>query len=261
MASGTIVNEALSPEVLERLGAFAKLGTASGDFEPGGDWEQSYRIWTCHGYCESGNDNLGLLNLKRKVGKIKDSFTLQIEQEIVNDSAMLHVIDAKVLCLMDRISSVRLWRVKSKFIKPDGVESETLALRENGEVDTDKKLLTIDSDEKKYRRNIELPLTSDWSLFEALQRMDIKRGLEESFNTMEGLSVYKLGQTLKYRGIYPFKNKTLHWFTQIGQGVLPYDYYVDENHRLVLVTSGSRAYILDDNAEAKVSRHEANERK
>ena len=44
----------------------------------------------------------------------------------------------------------------------------------------------------------------------------------------------------------------LHWFTQVGHGVLPYDYYLDRYHRLVVVITGPRSYILDDNAEETV---------
>lgn len=36
----------------------------------------------------------------------------------------------------------------------------------------------------------------------------------------------------------------LHYFRQFGQGMLPYEYFLDDSHRLVLVVSGYRAYIL-----------------
>ena len=41
----------------------------------------------------------------------------------------------------------------------------------------------------------------------------------------------------------------LGWCTsldQIGPGVLPTEYWLDENHRLLVVTSLNKAYILDD---------------
>ena len=42
-------------------------------------------------------------------------------------------------------------------------------------------------------------------------------------------------------------------FSQIGHGILPYEYWLDDRHRLQVVITHSRAYILDDGAEAKLA--------
>ena len=38
-------------------------------------------------------------------------------------------------------------------------------------------------------------------------------------------------------------------FHQIGGGILPYEYWLDSNHRLIAVITGNRAYLLDEGAE------------
>ena len=44
----------------------------------------------------------------------------------------------------------------------------------------------------------------------------------------------------------------MHWFHQIGYGVLPYEYWLDDRHRLLAVATHARAYLLDDGAEEPV---------
>ena len=55
---------------------------------------------------------------------------------------------------------------------------------------------------------------------------------------------------------------TLHRFVQTGHGTLPYEWWLDQAHRLVMVVTHSRVYILDpaapeelaDELEAQVAR-------
>jgi hypothetical protein len=92
-----------------------------------------------------------------------------------------------------------------------------------------------------------------------VQRLTIKNGEEVSFNLLEGLSVLKPEQRLVYRGVYPVRfgleEISLQWFAQVGRGVLPYDYWLDKNHRLVLAASMNKAYILDEDAESKAAQY------
>ena len=49
-------------------------------------------------------------------------------------------------------------------------------------------------------------------------------------------------------------------FAQLGTGILPTEYWLDMSHRLQLVTSMNKAYILDDQAEEVFSRDAERER-
>ena len=97
------------------------------------------------------------------------------------------------------------------------------------------------------------PVTSDWCLFDAVQRLPFDKSANTKFNVFERLTVLKENQRLYYRENikYQFKNLNLplHSFLQIGSGVLPYEYWLDKNHRLLMATSGDRLYIMDDRAE------------
>jgi hypothetical protein len=73
---------------------------------------------------------------------------------------------------------------------------------------------------------------------------------------LEGLSLVKKQQRLIYRGEYTMKmgskKLSLHRFDQIGEGILPYEYWLDDKHRLLVVTSMNKAYILDEKAEKTI---------
>ena len=74
---------------------------------------------------------------------------------------------------------------------------------------------------------------------------------------LEGFSILRPGHRLSYRGTYPLEFGgvgELHWFQQIGEGALPYEYWVDGAHRVVMAVTLARAYILDDEAEAKTAK-------
>jgi hypothetical protein len=70
---------------------------------------------------------------------------------------------------------------------------------------------------------------------------------------LEGLSLLKKNQHLSYRGLFPTKigaeNMPLHCFVQLGNGILPCEYWPNDQHRLVVVTSRNKAYIFDEQAE------------
>jgi len=66
----------------------------------------------------------------------------------------------------------------------------------------------------------------------------------------------KRDHRLSYRGaitMTPENDITLHGFHQLGHGTLPYEYWLDRHHRLVLAVTLSRVYILDDKAEEKTA--------
>jgi hypothetical protein len=96
-------------------------------------------------------------------------------------------------------------------------------------------------------------ITGDWCLFEAVQRLPFDQQLSLSFDLLEGMSLKKSKHRLSYYGVQSInintKDVSLHRFIQFGSGILPTDYWLDSSHRLLIVTSMNKAYILDDQAE------------
>ena len=226
----TIVGENLTPTLLRELGGVDKFPPTPASFKPDGNWTNKYRIWTCHGYRESGNQTVGSLRIERSADS-KETFLLKVRREVIQTDELTNVIDATVRCRADRLASPREWKVSSRFMGADQREIPALSHDEQGGIA-----------EQAGR------VTGDWCLFEAAQRLEFDKRTSLSFDLLEGMSLSKTGQHLSYRGAFPTKTgaegRTLHCFSQLGHGILPCEYWLDDRHRLLAVISMNKAYIL-----------------
>ena len=243
----TIIGSPITPSMLVELDAITKFSPAPGDFSPAGNWKHSYRIWTCHGYRESGNDNAGFLKIER-IGNSGETFELNIHQEVVQTDAITHIIDGTIKCRNNQLASPVEWKLQSRFTGTDGKQITELLSGDNG----------------KAAKGAERT-TSDFCLFEAVQRLAYDKESSVSFDLLEGMRLPKPRHRLLYRGIHPMKmdgaDIPLHCFVQIGSGILPYEYWLDEHHRLLAAISMNKAYILDEKAEQIIGREMEESRK
>jgi hypothetical protein len=249
-----IVGSPLTPKMLKDLGAIEEFPPSQENFDPHGSFTNTYRIWTCHGFRETGNQNVGFIRVKRTHSESKYTFGLEIYQEVVEADGMLNVIEVNMICLNNPLSSPIKWFLFSRFLDPDGKIVNELGTKEEGEVREN--IITVRIGQRTFERKVAGQFTSDWCLFEAVQRMKFDKETTLSFNMLEGLSLLKQGQQLSYCGAYPMnlsrKNGSLHRCDQLGDGILPYEYWLDNNHRLVAAVSMNKAYILDERAEKTI---------
>jgi hypothetical protein len=118
--------------------------------------------------------------------------------------------------------------------------------------------MTVETGGRTLFTRKEVPwLTCDWCVFEFIQRLKFEEQGCLPFDMLEGLTVMKENQRLYYRGLCPTKMGSedilLHCFVQLGSGILPYEYWLDDNHRLLVAISMNKAYILDERAEKMIS--------
>ncbi|MHC4105258.1 MAG: hypothetical protein ACYSR9_09985, partial [Planctomycetota bacterium] len=183
----TIVGSPLTPTLLNELSALNNFPTSSENFKPDGNWINTYRIWTCHGYRESGNQNVGYLRIKRLV-KSNGSLTLKVHQEVLQADALVNIVEATIECQNNQLASPIQWKVSSRFIDAEGKQISQLSSNESD--------IAADGLNKS---------TCDWSLFEAIQRLKIRKETFITFGMLEGLSLLKKDQHLSYRGLSPTK--------------------------------------------------------
>ncbi|MHC4207787.1 MAG: hypothetical protein ACYSTT_24295 [Planctomycetota bacterium] len=240
----TIVGSPITPSMLVELDAITKLSPTPVNFNPTGNWINTYRIWTCHGYRESGNDNVGFLRIER-IGSSAKTFMLNVHQEVVQTDALINIIDGTIKCRNNQLASPVEWELQSRFIDADGKNIPKLLSNNNGKT------------AKRTER-----ATSDFCLFEAIQRLAYEKNISLSFDLLEGMSLKKQGHKISYRGVTPLKmdevDIPLHCFVQAGSGILPYEYWLDDRHRLLAVISMNKAYILDEQAE-QIAKREVKE--
>lgn len=250
----TIVGSPLTPALLAELGAMGEFTPASEDFRPDGNWVNTYRIWACHGYRESGNYNVGFVRIRRAAGKANESFTLKVHQEVVEVDGMLNVIDAEIKCLNNQLASPVQWHLSSRFINADGKPVGELETEERAVIKGN--VMSVETGGQTFKRKVSPQLSCDWCLFEAVQRLAFEKKSSLVFAMLEGLSSLKEDQRLSYREVYPrkirAKDVSLHRFDQLGCGILPYEYWLDNNHRLMVAITMNKAYILDEQAEKTI---------
>jgi len=247
----TIVGSPLNPKLLSELGAVDEFPSTPEDFKPSGNWANTYRIWTCHGYRESSNDDVGFLRIKKNIDANGEIFDLHIEQTVVQTDAMLSNIEAQITCLNNEYASPVKWQTSSRFSGPDGKLLKDLCTAET--VSVEGRGMTIETPAGILQRRFDSdrPLTSDWSLFETVQRWGTGQAGHLLSDMLEGLCSLKKNQHIIYAGVFQMgaDSASFFRFTQSGIGILPTDYWLDRSHRLLAVTSMNKAYILDEKAE------------
>ena len=253
----TVVGLPLTPTLLKELDAFGEFPSTPEGFKPAGSWVNTYRIWTCHGFRESGNQSVGFLRIQKKVPGSGDTFDLYVEQTVLETDAMLSTTAAQITCLNNEYASPVRWRISNRFFGPRGKGLNELSTAEN--VSIEGQAMKIEAPTGTLRRQVGTPLTSDWSLFEAAQRWDVGEARHLLVTMLEGLRIFKPAQHITYRGFPQIElgpgGTRLYCFAQLGSGILPTEYWLDRSHRLLVVTSMNKAYILDEEAE-KIFRRE-----
>ncbi|OVE79685.1 hypothetical protein BVY01_01785 [bacterium I07] len=244
------VGTPLTPEMLDSLNALNPVAGLPENFDSRGDWEHTYRIWSCHGYKKSGNDDRGFLKLKRRLTN-SGSVLMNVEQNILNHAGFLNTIKSDIECKDDMMATPLQWKIDSMFIGPDGKRIEDLGTRDRAKASDG--VINMIRNGLKVQKRLKNVWTGDWCLPDVIQKLPFDETEPVEFDMMEEMSLLRSGQKLKYRGTQKAGvfNQNLHWFQQTGHGILPYDYWLDDRHRLLYFVTLSIAYVLDPEAETK----------
>jgi len=233
------------------MGALETSPLPVGPFDPAGPWTHTYRIWTCYGYRESSNREQGKLSIRRAPAQDGKHLDLAVEQVVWMDPKKekdAHHLAAEIRCRTDGLASPVSWTLSSRFTL--GPDQEPLP-----ELDHDEKAvrsgqgLEVEIGGRRFPRKVSPRFTSDWSLFDALQRLTTETDEVVVFDLLEGLTAWKPGQRLSYRGKFPVtwggETVELDCFQQLGVGVWPYEYWLDARHRLLMAITGARVCVWE----------------
>ncbi|MFQ6130725.1 MAG: hypothetical protein ACE5R4_01695 [Armatimonadota bacterium] len=219
--------------------------SAPGSFDPGGEWTHTYRIWLVG---SRGRREMGSLRLERTAGG--DAVVLDVAQSVKQATGSVHETNARIQCRPNQLCSPLSWRIESVLLDADGRPLETTRVEQTAAVH-DGAIEIVHGDTSSVRK-VPRAFTSNWSLFEAVQRLPGAKTRPLRFALLEDLDLLKKGQRLSFQETATFelggKALRLDGYHQTGRGVLPYHYWVDEHRRLLVAISGIRAYILDSTA-------------
>jgi hypothetical protein len=235
------------PLTAEALAAYGELTTAppTSDFRPDGQWEQSFRIWMTGGAWDSYQ---GCVTLKRSPAG-NDEFRLDVlESLIMPRTRSIHETKATARCRCDTLATPVSWRLISRVYDAKTEEEFSEArLEQKGRADAEQ--IVIETNGREKTAAAPAAWTWNWALFEAVQRKPSAQHCAADFALLDDLDIMKAGQRLFSRGETAIQFVGLGtpvWrYDQIGQGLLPTRYYIDQAGRLLLAHTELRAYILD----------------
>jgi hypothetical protein len=239
------------PISLAKLGACLEgLTPPDGPFDPLGAWEHRYALWTVLPVNEGmkgKNAVTGAFALRRAPGP-DGTATLEVRQAARVNQGQCRVT-AHITVAADRLATPRSWEVESVLLDPQRRPVADTRVRTTGRVAEG---ALVWRDRRERTRPAPAALTSNWSLFDALQRLPADLAEPLRFDMVEELELFKPRQTLARRESVPVelggRTVTLHRYVQVGDGILPYDYWLDDRRRVLLAVGGMRAYVFDPNA-------------
>ena len=205
----------------------------AGPFDPNGEWVHDYSIWNSARALNAKSERLGSLKIHRRLlpnGNIRLQVTEIATMGKANGSG---VIKAGVTCKGDDLATPTQWKVDSEVLDPAGKQVGLTEISVSGQA----------AQEKILERR-----SSNWSLFDAVQRLPFDSKTIE-FTLLEELELPKpeqklsAGQTAEVE--LGGRMVKLHSFEQIGRGILPITYWLDDQHRLTIATGGRRSYLFD----------------
>lgn len=243
------------PLTLDALREYRELDdfSAPGSFDPEGEWKNVYRIWLVT------RRNNGFLSVERTPASDSSPVTLYVETCVLQAAKVIHRTRAKLECANDSLSTPQSWDVKSEILDPDFQWIEVADSWETGRIKDGKLIVNAvlgglgGGGTRERHHRLPESYTSNWSLFDAVQRLPGEDMTPLEFDLFEDSDLAKSKQKLSYWKSIALdigdNVLKLTGYQQIGQGILPYQYWVDEHHRLLFVISGIRAYIFDPDAQ------------
>jgi len=231
-----------------------------GPFDPKGNWKLSYNVCTMYGTPWPVGD----LTLERKAlpdgsSVLKMNYVKSIPQNkleplyspdyILQETEQNYQkLTAEIHCKDDELSTPISWTFNFESQDETRNPIKITRLRKSAVVKNGKVEIT----DGKYRQVINAPSahTVHWALFDAVQRLPRKDFKPLHFTMFDRFDQIKPNQTLSYRktvdlivGGNPTQELRLHGYDHLGEGIIPWIYWVDDKGRLLFVVSGIEGYI------------------
>jgi hypothetical protein len=237
------------------------------DFDPNGDWTNTYNFFYTQAIQRRTvflDVHYGKLRICRKVredGKVV--FDVEVQKQTGQHVAHeVQVTKADFVCNIDELSTLAIgetWRLSSEVtllrneaLKPYSRYEEWGRLGEDGSDVVIEKSKDGSSFMEFARQAADIPVSANWALFDAVQRLAPEKisGGPIRFTMLNHLDKVQGDQRLsfleKFDAKFGQRQVSLRGFCQVGSGVMPMYYWVDERGRLVVARFGLLGLVLTD---------------
>lgn len=222
-------------------GPLKRFRRPAGRFDPNGAWQSEYGVYTLAGQGALA----GKLRINHK--PISDnSLVLNIayEKSLPGHSQQ---IAAELHCRCDQLSTPLRWTLTSQIRDRVGNPIRNTKLKQSAVAE--KGYIEIDDGRSKRRIDVESGYTINWALFDAVQRLPRRKFEPLRFTMLDHFDQVKAGQSISYRETIDVmlggRAVRLHGFDHLGEGIVPWVYWVDDRGRLLFAVSGLEGYLLN----------------
>ena len=222
-----------------------KWSPPDGDFDPTREWSLHYaRHALIPGRDGSpGGGQVGSLHIKHTPEKERVRLNVS---EVEKAGSTTLTTSTAITCSSDVLLTPRHWSVSCHWETPlTVVKTDEMNQQHKGRIEGNE---LVFNGAKERRSRAPQKWTSNWNLFAAIQRMPFNPDTTHRFDLLESLDLLKPDQRIVYAGKHPLtlgdKKLNLHVFEQTGRGVMPWHWWLDEKHRVVLAAGNRRAYLL-----------------
>jgi hypothetical protein len=225
-----------------------------GPFDPEGEWEHTYVVYPIYAHLDVtgsawSEKQKGVLGLNRRPSRGGKEVTLEVVSEVTFLDwvpTRTQRTTANITCSADALATPSSWELESVALAAeDGSPVPLSEMRESGALNNRTVELTFEGGRRTF--GVADHVTSNWSLFDALQRLARDAAPDVEFDMLEDLrlrrekqSLAPVDETVVETAAGPLH---LYGFRQLGAGISPTHYWLDEQGRLLLVLGKMRAYI------------------
>ena len=219
-----------------------------GAFDPDAAWSLHY---VRHALIpEAGDGSPGGAvagSLAIEVKPASDSLVLQAA-EVVQAGFTNVTTVADITCKKDALLTPQRWSLRVRWnagpqanVRPGELDQDRGGYVEGGDI--------VFKGVKEHHRPEPERWTAFWNLFTVVPRLAFDAASILTFDLFEELELHKPGQRVAYIGRQAVslngQTLSLHVFEQTGHGILPWRWWLDDQHRVLLATGGRRAYLLE----------------
>ena len=207
----------------------------------GGDWSGDFGIYTLAAEVPGkiGDIKLHCNNLSKE----KAVLTLHDERQILANCVQ-HV-KAQVYFSNDALCTPSQWSYNADILDAQGKGMENMRIAKSASISGSKLKVRCSSGVRKY--DIDGGVAINWLLFVAVQRLEKNSNKKYEFTMLDHFDQIKKNQQLWYSQSTQVnvggEETTLHAFDHVGDGIVPWVYWVTSSGQLVCAISGIEAYV------------------
>jgi len=231
---------------------FEDMMVPQGQFDPEGAWEHTYKVFGIDSRTEQG----GLLTIRRSL-PAGNTVELDVNYEKFLESNYKQTVKAKLKCLANKLSTPLEWTFDAATTTPDGKQMEGIYMKKTGARHDG--MIEIRTEGQLREISCPGPLTSNWALFDVVQRLDKEMKEPLRFSLLDEIDVVKKNHQLVYSNpvdlnvksyseapdnVRDLRTVQTEAFQHIGEGISPTFYFRDVQGRVLLAVAGLQAYVL-----------------